>query len=212
MEQGAARRRRRVKRPRVRSVFPPQSPGRDLRRRRCRAIRAVFHTTFTTLPTRGFDLATVGCSRRSPAQLPGPELVTRSSRFARCQARHNTRTCAWRGGMSSAASAVRGSGFPLDGRRGPAARFLTGDVCGWLLRVARIGPPRGTRNRSSVTKCTIVRSIEAHGAPLRLQMPTKLGYKQAKYLITLEVSHVLPAATQLLGRQGYSWYAGRLTA
>ena len=31
-----------------------------------------------------------------------------------------------------------------------------------------------------------------HGAPLRLNLPTKLGYKQAKYLMTLEVTHVLP--------------------
>ena len=32
-----------------------------------------------------------------------------------------------------------------------------------------------------------------HGAPLRLRMPTTLGYKQAKYLMTLDVTHVLPA-------------------
>jgi DMSO/TMAO reductase YedYZ molybdopterin-dependent catalytic subunit len=32
-----------------------------------------------------------------------------------------------------------------------------------------------------------------HGAPLRLNLPTKLGYKQAKYLMTLDVTHVLPA-------------------
>ena len=30
-----------------------------------------------------------------------------------------------------------------------------------------------------------------HGAPLRLQIPTKIGYKQAKYLTDLKVSHVL---------------------
>ncbi|MDP9227092.1 MAG: molybdopterin-dependent oxidoreductase [Actinomycetota bacterium] len=47
-----------------------------------------------------------------------------------------------------------------------------------------------------------------HGAPLRLQMPTTLGYKQAKYLMTLEVSHVLPAQRSYWGDQGYSWYAG----
>ncbi len=47
-----------------------------------------------------------------------------------------------------------------------------------------------------------------HGAPLRLQLPTKLGYKQAKYLVTLEVSHVLPARQGYWSDQGYSWYAG----
>jgi len=31
----------------------------------------------------------------------------------------------------------------------------------------------------------------AHGAPLRLQIPTKIGYKQAKYLTELKVTHVL---------------------
>jgi len=30
-----------------------------------------------------------------------------------------------------------------------------------------------------------------HGAPLRLQIPTKIGYKQAKYLTDLKVTHVL---------------------
>jgi len=47
-----------------------------------------------------------------------------------------------------------------------------------------------------------------HGAPLRLQMPTTLGYKQAKYLTTLEVQHVLPAKRSYWGDQGYSWYGG----
>jgi DMSO/TMAO reductase YedYZ molybdopterin-dependent catalytic subunit len=32
-----------------------------------------------------------------------------------------------------------------------------------------------------------------HGAPLRLIMPTKLGYKQAKYITSLNVANVLPA-------------------
>ncbi|MEO7270966.1 MAG: molybdopterin-dependent oxidoreductase [Vicinamibacterales bacterium] len=47
-----------------------------------------------------------------------------------------------------------------------------------------------------------------HGAPLRLQMPTTLGYKQAKYLMTLEVAHVLPARRSYWGDEGYSWYGG----
>lgn len=33
-----------------------------------------------------------------------------------------------------------------------------------------------------------------HGAPLRLSIPTKIGYKQAKYLTDLKVSHVLEKA------------------
>ena len=47
-----------------------------------------------------------------------------------------------------------------------------------------------------------------HGAPLRLQLPTKLGYKQAKYLMTLDVTNVLPAKRSYWGDQGYSWYGG----
>ena len=47
-----------------------------------------------------------------------------------------------------------------------------------------------------------------HGAPLRLTLPTKLGYKHAKYLLTLEVAHVLPAQRGYWSDQGYSWYAG----
>lgn len=47
-----------------------------------------------------------------------------------------------------------------------------------------------------------------HGAPLRLSLPTKVGYKHAKYLMTLELVHVLPASRSYWGDQGYSWYAG----
>jgi DMSO/TMAO reductase YedYZ molybdopterin-dependent catalytic subunit len=48
----------------------------------------------------------------------------------------------------------------------------------------------------------------AHGAPLRLQIPTKLGYKQAKYLATLRVSRVLGARRGYWVDQGYPWYGG----
>jgi DMSO/TMAO reductase YedYZ molybdopterin-dependent catalytic subunit len=48
-----------------------------------------------------------------------------------------------------------------------------------------------------------------HGAPLRLQMPTKLGYKQAKYLNTLRVTNLLTGGKQGYWEdQGYSWYGG----
>ena len=48
-----------------------------------------------------------------------------------------------------------------------------------------------------------------HGAPLRLQMPTKLGYKQAKYLDKVRVTSVLkPGKTGYWEDQGYSWFGG----
>ena len=48
-----------------------------------------------------------------------------------------------------------------------------------------------------------------HGAPLRLSLPTKLGYKSAKYLRALEVTNVLrPNHRAYWADQGYSWFAG----
>jgi DMSO/TMAO reductase YedYZ molybdopterin-dependent catalytic subunit len=47
-----------------------------------------------------------------------------------------------------------------------------------------------------------------HGAPLRLVLPTKLGYKQAKYIVGLRVSHVLGATRGYWVDQGYGWYGG----
>jgi DMSO/TMAO reductase YedYZ molybdopterin-dependent catalytic subunit len=48
-----------------------------------------------------------------------------------------------------------------------------------------------------------------HGAPLRLQMPTKLGYKQAKYLDTIRVTNVLKGGKRGYWEdQGYSWFGG----
>jgi DMSO/TMAO reductase YedYZ molybdopterin-dependent catalytic subunit len=46
-----------------------------------------------------------------------------------------------------------------------------------------------------------------HGAPLRLQIPTKIGYKQAKYLTELKVTHAL-AKVGYWEDQGYSWFYG----
>jgi DMSO/TMAO reductase YedYZ molybdopterin-dependent catalytic subunit len=47
-----------------------------------------------------------------------------------------------------------------------------------------------------------------HGAPLRIHMPTKLGYKSSKYLISLRVSNVLSRDKGFWEDQGYSWFAG----
>jgi len=46
-----------------------------------------------------------------------------------------------------------------------------------------------------------------HGAPLRLGIPTKIGYKQAKYLTDLKVNHVLEKAGYWED-QGYSDFYG----
>jgi DMSO/TMAO reductase YedYZ molybdopterin-dependent catalytic subunit len=51
--------------------------------------------------------------------------------------------------------------------------------------------------------------LRGHGAPLRLVLPTKLGYKSAKYLTRLEVTDVLrPDRRGYWEDQGYSWFAG----
>lgn len=46
-----------------------------------------------------------------------------------------------------------------------------------------------------------------HGAPLRLQIPTKIGYKQAKYLTDLKVTNVLEKVGYWED-QGYSEFYG----
>ncbi len=46
-----------------------------------------------------------------------------------------------------------------------------------------------------------------HGAPLRLNVPTKVGYKQAKYLTELKVTNVLDKVGYWED-QGYSWFYG----
>jgi DMSO/TMAO reductase YedYZ molybdopterin-dependent catalytic subunit len=46
-----------------------------------------------------------------------------------------------------------------------------------------------------------------HGAPLRLQIPTKIGYKQAKYLTDLKVTNVL-SRVGYWEDQGYSSFYG----
>lgn len=46
-----------------------------------------------------------------------------------------------------------------------------------------------------------------HGAPLRLNIPTKIGYKQAKYLTELKVTNALDKVGYWED-QGYSWFYG----
>ena len=47
-----------------------------------------------------------------------------------------------------------------------------------------------------------------HGAPLRLSVPTKIGYKQAKYLTALTVTNVLDRKVGYWEDQGYSSFYG----
>jgi DMSO/TMAO reductase YedYZ molybdopterin-dependent catalytic subunit len=48
-----------------------------------------------------------------------------------------------------------------------------------------------------------------HGAPLRVVIPTKLGYKQPKYVGTISVTNVLRADHRGYWEdQGYSWHGG----
>jgi DMSO/TMAO reductase YedYZ molybdopterin-dependent catalytic subunit len=47
-----------------------------------------------------------------------------------------------------------------------------------------------------------------HGAPVRLQMPTKIGYKQAKYLTDLKVTNVLDGRVGYWEDQGYPAFYG----
>lgn len=47
-----------------------------------------------------------------------------------------------------------------------------------------------------------------HGAPLRLSIPTKVGYKQAKYLTDLRVANVLEGKVGYWEDQGYSEFYG----
>jgi len=47
-----------------------------------------------------------------------------------------------------------------------------------------------------------------HGAPLRLHMPVKLGYKSAKHIYSIRVSNVLGKEKGFWEDQGYPWYGG----
>jgi DMSO/TMAO reductase YedYZ molybdopterin-dependent catalytic subunit len=47
-----------------------------------------------------------------------------------------------------------------------------------------------------------------HGAPVRLRIPTQLGYKSAKWVGRIEIAATLPGAGGYWEDQGYEWYAG----
>lgn len=47
-----------------------------------------------------------------------------------------------------------------------------------------------------------------HGAPLRIVIPTKLGYKQPKYVEKIVVTNVLSGRRGYWEDQGYSWHGG----
>ena len=89
----------------------------------------------------------------------------------------------------------------------PAARFITVTCADDYYESLDIDTAR--HPQSLLCYEMYDRPLDAgHGAPLRLNLPAKLGYKQAKYLMTLEVTHVLPVRRSYWGDQGYSWYGG----
>jgi DMSO/TMAO reductase YedYZ molybdopterin-dependent catalytic subunit len=47
-----------------------------------------------------------------------------------------------------------------------------------------------------------------HGAPVRLRVPTQLGYKSAKWVYHLELAAAMPGKGGYWEDQGYEWYAG----
>ena len=51
-----------------------------------------------------------------------------------------------------------------------------------------------------------------HGAPVRLRIPTQLGYKSAKWVASIELatsfSHLFGGSGGYWEDQGYEWYAG----
>jgi DMSO/TMAO reductase YedYZ molybdopterin-dependent catalytic subunit len=49
--------------------------------------------------------------------------------------------------------------------------------------------------------------MRGHGAPLRLSLPTKIGYKSAKYLTSMKVTNVLEYQGYWED-QGYDWFYG----
>ena len=89
----------------------------------------------------------------------------------------------------------------------PAARFLTVTCADGYYESIDIETAR--QPQSLLCYEMYDRPLDrGHGAPLRLQLPTKLGYKQAKYLLTLDVTRVLPERRGYWSDQGYSWYGG----
>ena len=90
------------------------------------------------------------------------------------------------------------------------------EICGGHMIFAGLGSPIGRatglgfdRHLTADDLDRVEEFYRKHGAPVRLQMPTKLGYKQAKYLDTFRVTSVLkPGKTGYWEDQGYSWFGG----
>ena len=47
-----------------------------------------------------------------------------------------------------------------------------------------------------------------HGAPVRLRIPTQLGYKSAKWVRSIELASAYPAKGGYWEDQGYEWFGG----
>jgi len=88
----------------------------------------------------------------------------------------------------------------------PAARFITVDCADDYYESLDLA----TARHPQTLLCYEMYDqplTRGHGAPLRLQIPTKIGYKQAKYLTGLKVTHVLDKIGYWED-QGYSWFYG----
>ena len=93
--------------------------------------------------------------------------------------------------------------FPEGSRRRYAARVIWKSSAPTTTTNPSTWPACCIRSRCSATKCTASRWTAATALRCACSLPTKLGYKQAKYLTTLRVTNVLPARqARLLGRPG----------
>ena len=50
----------------------------------------------------------------------------------------------------------------------------------------------------------------AYGFPMKIRMPTKLGFKNPKYVVAMEVTNTDHGG--YWENQGYNWFSGALTA
>ena len=97
--------------------------------------------------------------------------------------------------------------LPGSGWRGSSGPLRRGDVRRRLLRVDR------SRHGATSADAALLRDVRqaARSRSRRAAAaadPDQLGYKQAKYLMTLSVVNELGAEQSYWGDQGYSWYGG----
>ncbi len=154
------------------------------------------------------EVDAVDVQARRSAALSKASASGRSTNCTRCRRKARSRaTSASRAGARSANGAACASPFPR-ARRAPTRARSTSPSSAPTTTSTSIDMPTALHAQTLLDAHLRRRSVlpPKYGFPMKLRMPTKLGYKNPKHIVAITVTNEYPGG--YWENQGYNWFGG----